>query len=79
MFKTVLLEPQTTTSKEDICLTGGGEIGDAIADEYDERDLVRFAFCLGFCACLVHALAFVVAGFGVVAPDGFPGDSAWGF
>ena len=79
MLNTVLLEPQTATSKEDICLAGRGEIGDAVADEYDERNLVRFALLLGFCACLVHALAFVVSRFGVVAPDGFPRDSAWGF
>lgn len=70
----VVLEPEPSPSEQDVRFPGGGQIGDAVADEDDKghgavgrRQLLDLAPCLG------HGDGLVVAEIIVVAPDGLPG------
>ena len=60
MLDAVLLESQSSPCKENVGLASSREIGDAVADEHDERDGAVFSLQVSFGSRLLHAQSFVV-------------------
>lgn len=68
----VFLESEAASRKEDIRLSGGGEIGDAVADKNDQRDGAVVGLESGGFPVLVDGLSLVVPEICIVSPHGFP-------
>lgn len=68
----VLLEPEAPAREQDVGLARGGQVGDAVADEDDERDRAVLAHQLGLPPRLRDRQRLVVAQLRVVAPDRLP-------
>lgn len=68
----VFLQRQALAREEHIGLTGRGKIRYSVADEDNERHLVRITLRKSLRATLVHGQGLVDARVDVVAPDGQP-------
>ena len=68
----VLLEHQALAREEHVGMSGGGQVGDAVADEDDEGDGAVVALQLGVAAGVGHGARLVVAEVAAVDPKGLP-------
>jgi hypothetical protein len=72
LLDAVLFEAKAAPGKEDVCLSRGREVADAVANEDDQGDCAVVAFEFRGGTGLLHAACFVVAEIAVVQPERLP-------
>lgn len=79
VFDAILLQAKTAASKEDVGLASSGQIGHAVADEYDQRDGTVVALQLRCLSVFFDGELFIMAELIIVAPYGLPLGSVLGY